>query len=268
MQKIKTALTSGNVLAAFAVFLALGGGAFAATKLAKNSVTSRAVKDSAIQGKDVKDDSLTGADVNEATLQLKGGANGPSTPTGPAGGDLTGTYPNPEVAANAVTGNEVKDSSLTGADLDLNSVKGAQIDETSLEGVASAVQGGTGRYGFDGSCNPDSGQYVPCSVVQLPLSRPGRVLVTGTARAQIEPGKQIGFGYCRIGTTSGPVDASTIAVRTDADAGGFENVTLTAVTGVFPAGTHSFGIDCSESDALYPISFSHARVTAVALSAN
>jgi hypothetical protein len=49
MQKIKTALSSGNVLAPFAVFLALGGGALAATKVAKNSVTSKSVKDPAIQ---------------------------------------------------------------------------------------------------------------------------------------------------------------------------------------------------------------------------
>jgi hypothetical protein len=93
------------------------------------------------------------------------------------------------------------------------------------------------------------------------------VLVTATVEASVEPNEDVGSGYCRIGTTSGPVLASLVPVRTDKDAGGLEYVTLTAVTDVMPAGTHSVGVDCIES-AQFPLNVPLARVTAVGLSSN
>jgi hypothetical protein len=55
---VRRHLTFANVLSVIAVFIALGGGAYAAVKLKANSVGS----------KQVKPDSLVGQDVNEAAL--------------------------------------------------------------------------------------------------------------------------------------------------------------------------------------------------------
>lgn len=61
-----------------ALFIALGGGAYAVTTAKKNSVASKSIKagavrngdisDNAVTGNKVADDSLTGADLQEATL--------------------------------------------------------------------------------------------------------------------------------------------------------------------------------------------------------
>ncbi|MEA2348722.1 MAG: hypothetical protein QOG62_2509 [Thermoleophilaceae bacterium] len=60
-----------------AVFIALGGSAYAATSnkitssdIASNAVKGKHVKDGALTGADVADDSLSGADVSESTLDL------------------------------------------------------------------------------------------------------------------------------------------------------------------------------------------------------
>ena len=71
-------ITSAHVIALIALFVSLGGGAYAVTTAPNNSVTSASVKDNSLIGKDVKngsltgldvkDNSLTGADVKESTL--------------------------------------------------------------------------------------------------------------------------------------------------------------------------------------------------------
>jgi hypothetical protein len=57
-------------MATIAVFLALGGGAYAALKLPKNSVGPKQIKPNAVRSADVKNDKLTGADVREPTLAV------------------------------------------------------------------------------------------------------------------------------------------------------------------------------------------------------
>jgi hypothetical protein len=61
---------SAHVLALLALFAALATGAYAAKQAAKNSVTSRSVRNGSLTGTDVKNDSLTGKDVKESTLGL------------------------------------------------------------------------------------------------------------------------------------------------------------------------------------------------------
>ena len=65
--------TYANVVATLALFLALGGGAYAVTTLPKNSVTSVQVKNRSLLAKDFKKG------------QLKAGKTGAAGPTGPQG---------------------------------------------------------------------------------------------------------------------------------------------------------------------------------------
>jgi uncharacterized iron-regulated membrane protein len=70
--------TYSNVTATLALFVALGGGAYAATappvnsvglkQLRNNSVVTAKIKANAVNGAKVLDNSLTGADINESTL--------------------------------------------------------------------------------------------------------------------------------------------------------------------------------------------------------
>jgi hypothetical protein len=62
-------LSYANVMSSIAVFLVLGGGtAFAATKLAANSVGTKQLKRNAVTGAKVRNRSLTGADIKPGTL--------------------------------------------------------------------------------------------------------------------------------------------------------------------------------------------------------
>lgn len=66
-------LNAGTVLAAIALFVSLGGGAYAAIKLPKNSVTTKQVKDRSLLARDFK------------SGQLPAGAQGPAGPQGAPG---------------------------------------------------------------------------------------------------------------------------------------------------------------------------------------
>jgi hypothetical protein len=76
--KLRGSLTYANVMATVAVFLALGGGAYAATQLPKNSVgtkqlkknavTTAKIKKQAVTAVKVKNGTLTGTQINASTL--------------------------------------------------------------------------------------------------------------------------------------------------------------------------------------------------------
>jgi hypothetical protein len=121
LRGLRSHLTYSNVMATFAVFVALGGASYAAATLPKNSVGTSQIKSNAITGSKVKNSSLTGADIKNKSLTasdfagaIKGatGARGDTGPKGdtgppgpingtPAGGALSGTYPAPGIAAAA-----------------------------------------------------------------------------------------------------------------------------------------------------------------------
>jgi hypothetical protein len=63
MRTLRPKLTYSNVMVTALAFIVLGGGAYAATRLARNSVGTKQLKPNAVTGAKVKNRSLTGADL-------------------------------------------------------------------------------------------------------------------------------------------------------------------------------------------------------------
>ena len=82
-------LSYANVMATIAVFMALGGGAYAATQLPANAVKARNIAAGAVSSSKVKNHSLLARDFKPGQLQRGAagpqGAQGPQGPQGPQG---------------------------------------------------------------------------------------------------------------------------------------------------------------------------------------
>jgi hypothetical protein len=81
LRRLKAHLSFANVMSVMAVFIALGGGAYAATQLKKNSVGTKQIKNGAVKSVDVRNNSLTGADILESSLAEVRSASFASTAT-------------------------------------------------------------------------------------------------------------------------------------------------------------------------------------------
>jgi hypothetical protein len=68
MTRISSKLTYANVMATIAVFIALGGGAFAALRVPKNSVGNKQLRRNSVTGSKVRDATLTGNDIRVHSL--------------------------------------------------------------------------------------------------------------------------------------------------------------------------------------------------------
>jgi len=85
MRRLRGQLTYANVIATVALFLALAGGAYAATQLPKNSVGPKQIAKNAVRSSKVKDGSLLAKDFKAGQLAgCGGGASGKGT-AGPSG---------------------------------------------------------------------------------------------------------------------------------------------------------------------------------------
>jgi len=93
MRRLRAQLTYANVMSSVAVFVVLGGGAYAATTLPKNSVGSKQIKAKAVASSKIASNAVTSAKVKDGSLlakdfkagQLGVGAAGQAGPAGPAG---------------------------------------------------------------------------------------------------------------------------------------------------------------------------------------
>jgi hypothetical protein len=83
LTKITSRLTYANAIATLALFLALGGGAYAVATLPKNSVGSKQLKRNAVTSSKVKNRSLLAGDFKAG--QLPRGARGPKGAKGDTG---------------------------------------------------------------------------------------------------------------------------------------------------------------------------------------
>jgi len=107
-------LTYANVMATIAVFIALGGTAYAV-----NTVGSSDVIDESLLSQDIKNGEVKVADIGQGAVASDEVKNDAIT--------------NADVAPNTLSSARILDATLTGADVANNTLKGADIDEATLD---------------------------------------------------------------------------------------------------------------------------------------
>src|SRR4051812_30552074 len=85
METLRERLTYANVMATIAVFIALGGGSYAAIKLPRNSIGAAEIRTGAVRSSEIKDHSITTGDLAESTRAALHGQQGPRGLPGAAG---------------------------------------------------------------------------------------------------------------------------------------------------------------------------------------
>jgi hypothetical protein len=164
LRKVRSQLSYANVMATVAVFMALGGGAYAAASAPTNSVTSRSIRDHQVKQQDlasrsVSNSKLVGRSVSNgkiadnAITTTKLGPNAVTTTK-----VLDGAITTPKLADNAVTSSKLANNSVSGlTQIEDGTVTGADVLENTLKFGCSAVtvqspNTGPFQVGTDGFC--------------------------------------------------------------------------------------------------------------------
>ncbi len=82
MRTLRSRLTYANVISTLCLFIVLGGGAYAATQLPKNSVGAKQLKKNAVTGVKIKKGAI---DTSKLTASAVATLKGTAGPTGPQG---------------------------------------------------------------------------------------------------------------------------------------------------------------------------------------
>ena len=129
LTSLRTTLSYANLMATIAVFVALGGSAYAVTRIDANSVKSRHIVNDQVRGADVKESTLLGVKPYGNTIPsgttvrgVWGGTlfaedqGGDFLVSLPAPAPVALTYDNVEMEANANSGAGDADPTCTGSD--------------------------------------------------------------------------------------------------------------------------------------------------------
>ena len=158
-----------------------------------------------------------------------------------------------KIKKDAVTAAKIKDGSLLSADFQAGQLPAGPKGDTGPKGDVGPT---FGRSGEGANCNPSSTTFIVCATtgaINLPTS--GRVLLVGASSWDDNALAAPDSGTCHLaadGTTVGPNNSTAVdfgeatAVHTIGKGG---SVAETAVTGVLAAGTHTFTLQCNETDA-------------------
>lgn len=124
--RIRRGLTYANLTATVALFIALGGGAYAVTK---DSVGSKEIENGSVRSKELKDDDVRSADIEAGAVQGSEVADGSIGAAEVGEGSLGGA----ELTDGTVSGLDVADGSLDGADVVAGGIRGSDVADDSLD---------------------------------------------------------------------------------------------------------------------------------------
>lgn len=85
MSKLHEHITYANVMASLAVFIALGGSAYAATQLPRNSVGAAQIRQNAVGSSELRNRTVKLSDISVSARRSLRGATGAQGPAGPSG---------------------------------------------------------------------------------------------------------------------------------------------------------------------------------------
>jgi hypothetical protein len=118
MNRFRRRLTYANVVASLSLFIALGGGAYAAI-----AITSDDIVDETIQSQDIAPEAIRTADIGKQAVTLDRmhdySVNGAKV--------VDGSLSSPDIANGSLTGWDIADGSLVGADVEDGSLTGADL---------------------------------------------------------------------------------------------------------------------------------------------
>jgi hypothetical protein len=154
LRRFRPRLSYANVIATVALFIALGGGAYAAVTAPKNSVTSRSIKNGQVKRVDLGARAVTNSKIGPNAVSSSKIADNAITSTK----ILDGAIATPKLADNAVTLNKLAANSVNGlTNIEDGTVTGADVLENTLKFgcAAPTVQSpnaGPFQIGTDGFC--------------------------------------------------------------------------------------------------------------------
>ncbi|WP_026911733.1 hypothetical protein [Patulibacter minatonensis] len=190
-------LTPPMVMSTLALFVALGGTGYAATKLPAKSVGGKQLQDSAVTSSKVKNGSLLAKDFK--TGELKAGKAGARGAAGPAGATGATGAPGPQGATGATgdTGARGGFSSVVTRSIETNVAGGGTAALVVARcNVDEMATGGGGSFVNGSADNTSLGRSAPIRVLRNP---DGTVVSTGVQDAKPD-GANSADGWTVVGT--------------------------------------------------------------------
>jgi hypothetical protein len=137
LRRLRPRLSYANVIATLALFIALGGGAYAAVTAPKNSVTSRSIRNGQVKRVDLAARAVTNSRIGpNAVSNSKVGPNAVST-----GKIADNAVTTTKVLDGAITTSKVLDAAITTPKLADNSVTQSKLSTNSVNGLTNIEDG-------------------------------------------------------------------------------------------------------------------------------
>jgi hypothetical protein len=184
MEALRRRLSYANVMATIAVFVALGGSAYAVTQLPKNSVGAKQLKKNSVTAAKIKDGAITGQKIKLSTL---------------------GTVPSASSAATAATAGNASNADALGGKHASDFAASTVVRSATVEG--GLITGKSDGIGHNNFVQTGSGIYCIKGLNPAPHTAVASVGITaeqGSTAAtavEAEPECQVSiFTYDKTGT--------------------------------------------------------------------